>query len=408
MSFSADLKQVIYALADALDLVGIDDAAHGKRVAIMAAEVAKTLGWSSRAVEISFDLGLLHDIGVSSTQVHKHLIDEFDWEGSKLHAEVGFQLLNQFQPLAHLALPVLYHHTRWEQLMALGLEKNLAEQANLIWLVDRVDALIVPFFATNQLLLQHQTIRAKISQYSDGFFAPHLVAAFMQASETEAFWLNLEPRGLQQYLLDQQAKIETFQASFPQLKQLAQIFAHIVDTKSVFTAEHSFGVARVARFLAEKMGVSADNCDKIEIAGLLHDLGKLGIADPILEKPGPLSPVERLLMNAHTFETFQILHRINGFEEIAQWAAYHHEEPDGSGYPFHIKQEQMCLEARILRVADIFQAMVQNRPYRPGLNASELLVFLDDLLRQQRVDAEVVAVLKQSLALLISAAKSNS
>ena len=408
MSFSADLKQVIYALADALDLVGIDDAAHGKRVAIMAAEVAKTLGWSSRAVEISFDLGLLHDIGVSSTQVHKHLIDEFDWEGSKLHAEVGFQLLNQFQPLAHLALPVLYHHTRWEQLMALGLEKNLAEQANLIWLVDRVDALIVPFFATNQLLMQHQTIRAKISQYSDGFFAPHLVAAFMQASETEAFWLNLEPRGLQQYLLDQQAKIETFQASFPQLKQLAQIFAHIVDTKSVFTAEHSFGVARVARFLAEKMGVSADNCDKIEIAGLLHDLGKLGIADPILEKPGPLSPVERLLMNAHTFETFQILHRINGFEEIAQWAAYHHEEPDGSGYPFHIKQEQMCLEARILRVADIFQAMVQNRPYRPGLNASELLVFLDDLLRQQRVDAEVVAVLKQSLALLISAAKSNS
>lgn len=408
MSFSADLKQVIYALADALDLVGIDDVAHGKRVAIMAAEVAKTLGWSSRAVEISFDLGLLHDIGVSSTQVHKHLIDEFDWEGSQLHAEVGFQLLNQFQPLAHLALPVLYHHTRWEQLMALGLEKTLAEQANLIWLVDRVDALIVPYLAANQLLGQHQAIRDQISQYSGGFFAPDLVAAFMQASVTEAFWLNLELRGVQRYLLDQQAKIETFQANFAQLKQLAQIFAHIVDTKSVFTAEHSLAVARVARFLAEKMGVSADNCDKIEIAGLLHDLGKLGVADLILEKPGPLSPAERLVMNTHTFETFQILHRITGFEEIAQWAAYHHEEPDGSGYPFHIKQDQMCLEARILRVADIFQAMVQNRPYRPGLNASELLLFLDDLVRQHRVDAEVVAVLKQSLALLITEAKSKS
>ncbi len=126
--------------------------------------------------------------------------------------------------------------------------------------------------------------------------------------------------------------------------------------------------------------------------------------DEILDKPGRLTSEERAIINPHSFETYQILRHIEGFEEIACWASYHHEEPDGEGYPFHLTASAMALEARILRVADIFQAMVQDRPYRQGLSAGEVLSFMKQLVREGRVDGDVVAVLAENLPQMVQAA----
>ena len=131
----------------------------------------------------------------------------------------------------------------------------------------------------------------------------------------------------------------------------------------------------------------------IEIAGLLHDLGKLRVPDEILDKPGKLDSDERSVINSHSFETFQILRNIDGFEEIAPWAAYHHEEPDGNGYPFHLNGADLPLEARLLRVADIFQAMVQDRPYRQGMNATEAMDFMRKLAAEGRVEPAILSML---------------
>ena len=100
----------------------------------------------------------------------------------------------------------------------------------------------------------------------------------------------------------------------------------------------------------------------------------------------------------------QILRKINGFEEIAMWAAYHHEEPDGLGYPFHVPEASMSMEARILRVADIFQAMAQNRPYRVGLSAGEIQAFLLDLVGKGKLDAQVVQVALANMPAAMAAA----
>jgi putative nucleotidyltransferase with HDIG domain len=393
MSIKADLRQVIYALSDALDLVGVDDVAHGKRVGIMAAECGRAGGLPDDEVAFLFDLGMLHDIGVSSTRIHCHLVEEFDWDGSQVHCQVGHALLKGFAPFVPMAEPVLYHHTRWEDLTRLEVAPSVARQANQIYLADRVDALAAPHYADNSLLQHTDAIRDKIAGHADSYFAPELVEQFLTASRTEAFWLMLEPRSIQACLLDLLKRDSDYPASIAELKQLAGIFARIVDAKSPFTAEHSLGVARLARFLAERMGVSKGNCDKLEIAGLLHDLGKLRVPDEILDKPGRLDAMERRIINTHSFETFRILRNIPGFEEITPWAAWHHEEPDGSGYPFHLKGEAMPLEARILRVADIFQAMVQVRPYRTGLSATEVSGFMAEMAAQGRIDAQVTAEL---------------
>ena len=401
----ADLRHVIYALSDALDLVGIDDIAHGKRVGIMAAECAQSQGWPRAETAFLFDLGLLHDVGVSSTVTHGHLVTEFDWESSQGHCSVGYELLRDFAPLIRMAMPIRYHHTHWQDLREQAVEPQIARWANLIYLVDRVDALAAPHYANGNLLMQTQQIREQIAGRAGTYFAPELVDVFLAASRSEAFWLNLESRGIQAYLADMLAQSQPYAATVPELKQLATIFSRIVDAKSPFTAEHSLGVARLARFLAERLGVSTENCDKIEIAGLLHDIGKLRVADEILDKPAKLDERERKVMNTHSFETYQILRVIPGFEEIARWAAYHHEEPGGNGYPFRLPAETLDLEARILRVADIFQAMAQDRPYRPGLSAQQVLEFMEDLVRQGRIETEIVAAVAADLAGAMAAAR---
>ncbi|WP_018153012.1 HD-GYP domain-containing protein [Leeia oryzae] len=397
MTINVDLRHAVYALSDALDLVGVDDVAHGKRVGLMAAECARALGLSSDEVAFLFDLGLLHDIGVSSTQTHQHLVSEFDWSSSQVHAEVGHKLLAGFAPLADMALPVKYHHTPWDKLVTLCSDPDLCRKANLIFLVDRVDALTAPYYASNSVLLHTEEIRAAIAQHAGSYFDPALVSVFMDVSRTEAFWLLLEPRSVQAYQQDMLATSRATPISRQALRQLAEIFSRIVDAKSPFTATHSLGVAHLARYLARQMQVSEERCDQLEIAGLLHDLGKLRVPDEILEKPAKLDKTERAIINAHSFETFQILRNIEGFQEIAHWAAYHHEEPDGTGYPFHLLEKDMPLEARILRVADIFQAMVQNRPYRKGLNETEVMQFMWHLVSEGRIQEDIVQVLAQHI-----------
>ena len=406
-SLTVDLRYVIYALSDALDLVGIDDVGHGKRVGTMAAACGQAMGLDRNATLFLFDLGVLHDIGVSSTNTHNHLVNEFDWKGSELHCKVGHRLLKNFAPLAPMALPIRYHHTRWDELQKLPeLDPKVAEHANLIFLVDRVDALASKHYSDSSSLLMHtDRIRDSIKNKAGKYFAPSLVDAFLRASSTEAFWLQLDNRGIRAVMLDMLEIHQPYQASIAEIKQLAEIFGRIVDAKSPFTAEHSLGVARLARFIAERMEMDANVCDKIEIAGLLHDLGKLRVPDEILDKPGELDTRERKVINTHSFETFQILHRIKGFEDITAWAAYHHEEPDGSGYPFHFEDSELPLEARILRVCDIFQAMVQDRPYRKGLSAHAVLVFLHNLADKGSIDKKIVDICASDMPAAMAAAQ---
>lgn len=405
MPIQADLRQAIYALSDSLDLVGVDDVAHGKRVGVMAAECAREIGWSDADVQFAFDLGLLHDIGVSSTAMHQHLVGEFDWAGSQGHAVAGYQLLREFAPLARLASPIRHHHTRWDAMTAQGVPPEVAAAANLILLVDRVDAIAGHYHGAGRALQHRKAIQQEIVQRQGSYFDPRWVEVFLSVSEHEAFWLQLESRGLHSYLMAMQGVGEPFAATHAEFRALAEIFSRIVDAKSPFTVTHSRGVARVARSLGEALGVPPDQCEKLEIAGLLHDLGKLRVPDRILDKPGRLDDEERTLMRSHSFETWQILRHIRGFEDIAAWAAYHHEAPGGTGYPFGVDAATLPLEARILRVADIFQAMVQDRPYRAGLDRAAVAGFMTAQRARGFIDAEVTESLLARLDSMYAAAR---
>lgn len=404
MHTRTNLRQIIHALSDALDLVGVDDIAHGKRVAVMLGHCATVLGLNAVERAHLFDLGLVHDVGVSSTATHQRLVTEFDWEQSAEHCRLGYELLKSFKPLRAMAEPILYHHTRWDLLCLMDIPATVRAQANLILLADRADALAAHWRTDTLPLTAVPGIREELQTHTGSYFAPELMRAFLEASRTEAFWLSQEEHSIPLSLHDQFRNGGSRTINLEEVRQLAHLFARIVDAKSPFTAEHSLGVARVARQLGVLMGLGYERCVGLEIAGLLHDLGKLRIPDEILNKPAGLNPDERAIINVHSYETYQILRRIEGFEDIAMWAACHHEEPDGSGYPFHMERAALPVESRIMRVADIFQAMVQDRPYRSGLPVEQVRAFMRSMARQNRIDQEVASVADEHIDVLLTLA----
>lgn len=403
--YPINLSQVILALSDALDLVGIDEMNHGKRVGFMAQACAQVLGFSREEQLELLQCGLIHDLGVSSTRMHHCLVGEFEWEGVSIHCLTGQERLNQFPRLKHLAPVIRYHHTKWQELEQLALSDKIKAYANIIFLVDRVDMFAVPFYGAN-LLVSIAQIQQIIKEYSGVYFNPIYMDAFLKASSSEFFWLMLDPIPLQRHLhqtLEKQVKVKI---SFDELLSIAKIFAHIVDAKSTFTLQHSQGVARVARFLSTILELSDRQQEKIEIAALLHDLGKLQVPDEVLEKTGPLSQEERILIRKHSFYTYQILKQIDGLEEIAIWAACHHEMLNGHGYPFRKEGEELGLESRILAVADVLQALAQDRPYRKGMSHETIQKLLLLLVQENHLDAQIVQVILQhfdhALALAVS------
>lgn len=391
-----DFGQMIFALSDTLDLVGIDEVQHGKRVGYMAWECAKEMGLGPELQKDLFQMGLLHDCGVSSTRVHANLVKEMSWEGAGEHCEIGAKRLKSLPALEKMADVIYYHHTDWENLKRLNLPEEIYCFANMIFLLDRADALAAGHLNVDLLRVKDE-IRTQIEQCSETLFKPELVASFMTISENEAFWIALEPRHLARFLHEREMEQEPIFISMKDLKKMAVVFAQIVDAKSPYTAEHSVGVALLAKHIAGLAGLPAETCSKIEIAGLLHDLGKLKVPDEILEKPARLDLDDLSHMRHHSYETYVILNRIDGIEDIALWAANHHEALNGNGYPFRRQKKDLSIESRIISVADVFQALAQDRPYRKAMPPDEIMIILNKFKARGHLDPDLVGLVGQNL-----------
>jgi HD-GYP domain-containing protein (c-di-GMP phosphodiesterase class II) len=150
-------------------------------------------------------------------------------------------------------------------------------------------------------------------------------------------------------------------------------FNQMLDLKDINTGVHSTRLAEWALRVARKMEIPENRLYQVEVAALLHDVGKVGVPDAILKKPGPLTPDERALINRHPEYSWSILRMFPGLEEASLYALHHHESMDGTGYPARLKGNDIPLVSRIISVIDAFDAMVSNRCYRQGLPHSEAI-----------------------------------
>jgi len=395
--FKINLHETIFFLSDALDLVSVDQIYHSKHVAYLATECGKALNWGQDRLDDLFLAAILHDCGVYKTAIHTKLT-RFEANNVGNHCAIGSELLQRTPLLAYLSDYVFYHHTPWKELICLDLPDVVKIVANCIFMVDRVDILVLNGLEIDPNILgSKKEIRKKIRAKRGNWFQPELVDIFLKLSKSEAFWLSLLKVQNAGYSYSGIAHNSIQEIEFEDLKSIVLIFSHIVDAKSTYTVKHSDAVADLSRFLGELFKLSAHTCDMLELAGLLHDLGMLRVPDKILDKQGELNESENFIVRRHSYDTYEILKNIKGFEDISKWAAQHHERIDGSGYPYRSNAKDLSIEARIIAVADVFQALTQKRPYRDKFAQKDIMSILKSQTQEGKLDKEVVLMVENNL-----------
>jgi PAS domain S-box-containing protein/putative nucleotidyltransferase with HDIG domain len=151
------------------------------------------------------------------------------------------------------------------------------------------------------------------------------------------------------------------------LRSVTALIGKVVETRDPYTQGHEEGVARISRMIAEELGLTPQEVDGVEVAALVHDVGKLGVPAEILTKPGTLSAVEYQLIHAHSQRGYEILRDIDFDWPVAEIVLQHHERMDGTGYPDGVSGDGISMSARVLMAADVIEAMSSHRPYRPAL-----------------------------------------
>jgi len=221
---------------------------------------------------------------------------------------------------------------------------------------------------------------------SGTWFDPQLVRIARSLHRRGTLWNNCSPADAEQETRQAVLDLDSgkrHQLESSQIDRICEAFADVVDAKSHFTFRHSQGVADAAFGIAQAMGLSADRAQLVRRAALLHDIGKLGVPNAILDKKSQLSPTEWKAVYEHPRITRSILERIAPFREMAVIAGEHHEKLDGSGYPDHLKAKDLSVESRIVAVADVYAALSEDRPYRAGIELDETLSIMSKLIPVQ-------------------------
>jgi putative two-component system response regulator len=216
------------------------------------------------------------------------------------------------------------------------------------------------------------------------FFVPALAAQRL-------YTLYQAQRQLTDNLTDANEQLERANLSF------AAALVATLDARDQYTAGHSAAVAIYSRDIAERMGLDASEQQKAHLAGLVHDIGKIGLPPGLLEKAGPLTLEERRVMQRHSEIGERILVNVDTYSEIAHVVRHHHERIDGNGYPDGLTEPEIPLLSRIIAVADAYNAMTSNRPYREAMPSRVARMRLAQAVGTQ-FDTSVVAAFEAILA----------
>lgn len=214
------------------------------------------------------------------------------------------------------------------------------------------------FHAARGLRTMYRVVQRRSGQWFD----PTLVDALGRFHSESRFWASLGEADVSAV----EPTDRILLADDERLDRIAQGFAAVVDAKSPWTHDHCDGVGQVATGIATLLGFDEHAVRELRRASLLHDLGKVSISNRILDKPGPLSEVERERIRHHPLLTEQILTRVASFGGLAALASAHHERIDGTGYPRGLAGEQLTPAMRVLAIADVYEALISDRPYRPA------------------------------------------
>lgn len=408
MSDTPSKASILGALSKALDLVEGQPKGHALRTAKLALRIAEEMGLTQEQKDDLYFAAVLKDSGCSNNAVRiqkmfggdeflaKNKVKLIDWTNSVeslkfaiAQTEAGNSIGAKLRRLAsNLGHPTKVMDEVTEARCTrgafianmLGLDPLVAEA---IQSLDEhwdghgspyklkgesicIHARILCFAQTFEVFFQSLGIEAAYEMAADRsgrWFDPVIVSACNALRNEHEFWAtfdDVQP-------LEAWAE-EHFHAAMPtDLDAICRAFAMIIDAKSSFTSQHSSRVASYACKIGAHLGLAPDQIKLLERSGMLHDIGKLGISTGILEKPGRLEPSEFEQIKLHPKFSDQVLRPIPTFGPIAEIASAHHERLDGKGYWRGLSGSEISIEARIMTVADVLDALTAKRPYRDAM-----------------------------------------
>ncbi len=410
---SIRVSELLSALSYALDLTEGREMGHSIRSCIIGMRIAQEFGFPEETQADLYYTLLLKDAGCSSNSSRLHHIlnaDDLRAKGDLKIVDwtkVGWESLHY--AITHVATSTPYPQRIWKLIQVAAtqqqdcceLVKIRCERGSQIALKlgfsQRVAAGIhsldehwngrgyphglrqseIPIFSNIANLAQTLEVffRARgkkdaleaARRRSGHWFSPGLVRAALSLAKTGTLWHGLEKEDLSSEVMAMEPADRRLTADEDTVDRICMAFAEIIDAKTPFTYQHSNGVADAAVDIGRHFGFADEDIRRLRRAGLLHDIGKLGISNAILEKPGKLTQEEFESVRKHPYYSYEILRRIPAFADFSFDAAAHHERLDGKGYWQGLKADQLSVSARILAVADVFDALSAKRPYRDAL-----------------------------------------
>jgi HD-GYP domain-containing protein (c-di-GMP phosphodiesterase class II) len=384
-----DMTKCLSAFAMVLDYVELEHFKvklnHSRRVAYIALQLGRELELDAKDTADLYALSLLHDSGLTASALE---LGPSEFELNPGHCIAGEETLIHLPLQRKRENIIRYHHENYD---GTGLFKVGGDEipllSNVIHMADTLDRAFFGRLSGGPIL--RDDVAAFVAANDGTIFSPVVVEAFLSIASRKRFWSDLAFNEIAD-VLNRVAPRIVYEYDWKDIVPISETFMRISDAKSIFMINHSRGLTEKVAALANHLGFDDETKVKLQIAANLHDMGKLGVPNAILDKPTILTPGERREVEKHAYLTRLVLEYIPWFEEIAQWAASHHERLNGSGYPDALGAADLGLEARLIAVLDIYQAITEERAYRRGLSHGDTMKVLCRLSQEGLVDGDIV------------------
>lgn len=348
---------------------------HGERVAYIAEKIAKNMEPGLFDHKVLIILAIFHDAGAFKTEEIDRMV-EFETVNVKAHSIYGYLFLKYFTPIGILSQSILYHHTDSRKLD--DIDPEVRRYAELLHLADRTDIAIENGYKKEKLSIA----------LSHPQFNPTMVSALNTLLSTTTLYEDLRNGAAVDHISDVMLQLPI---STEESAQYLRMLVYSIDFKSKYTVVHSVNTNAISNYLAKICGQSSEEIERINLAALIHDVGKIAIPESILESPNRLSDEQMVIMRKHVVYTGEIIADILP-PEITNIAVRHHERLDGSGYPLGLKAEQLSISDRIIAVADLISALGDRRSYKASFSKENILHILNESAEKGQLDPYVVSM----------------